>query len=296
MASRRDVWCRQCDGRARRRRSGSVRPVRDVCQGCSGAGAGGCERSRRLWTAERARRACRCCPRSGTQRRPSNAGGVGRDTKRPGGCPTGRGQSVQREGQVGPPSRIWPCHPGWVWPVCCAGAGQPAGDRQRSAPSSAADPGCDPGVPVRASPGTGGCGPHRPERSQRNRPPGGYVPLRFGGPRRLWALRADGPGTGRRRQGCDHPALPGAGRRLGVPWQAGALHRDRAGSQAFGQGHLARTSSARGVGVGRAVQCSKGVFAASGASSPGPIRSVHPVCATLGDARAATSEEARCVP
>ncbi len=50
------------------------------------------------------------------------------------------------------------------------------------------------------------------------------------------------------------------------------------------------------VGLGLAVQCSKGVFAASGASSPGPARSVHPVCATPGDACAATSEEARCVP
>ena len=50
------------------------------------------------------------------------------------------------------------------------------------------------------------------------------------------------------------------------------------------------------VGLGLAVQCSKGVFAAFGASSPGPARSVHPVCATPGDACAATSEEARCVP
>jgi len=50
------------------------------------------------------------------------------------------------------------------------------------------------------------------------------------------------------------------------------------------------------VRLGLAVRCSKGVFAAPGASSPGPARSLHPVCATLGDACAAKSEEAPCVP
>ena len=50
------------------------------------------------------------------------------------------------------------------------------------------------------------------------------------------------------------------------------------------------------VEVGLAVQCSRWVFAAPGVSSPGPARSVHPVRATPGDACAATSEEARCIP
>lgn len=50
------------------------------------------------------------------------------------------------------------------------------------------------------------------------------------------------------------------------------------------------------VRSGLALRCSKGVFAAAGANSPGLGRSGQAVRATRGDACASTSEETRCAP
>lgn len=50
------------------------------------------------------------------------------------------------------------------------------------------------------------------------------------------------------------------------------------------------------VRSGLAVRCSKGVFAAAGANSPGPGRRGQAIRATRGDACASTSEEIRCAP